>query len=65
MNKKFIYYDVDYLSSLEGWLEARLDNRFREGFEIWRDEKEMAWRGIKKQEIYIPIGHFTKWFRKR
>jgi hypothetical protein len=47
MKKEFTYRDVDYLEAPIGWLEARLANRFREGYEIWRDEKELAWRGVK------------------
>lgn len=42
---EFTYKDIDFLPSPIGWLEARLENRLREGFLIWRDEKEMSWRG--------------------
>lgn len=44
---QFIYYDSDYLCSPHGWLEARLENRLTEGYEIWRDDNEMAWKGVK------------------
>lgn len=43
--KEFEYRDVDYVNAPTGWLEARLENRFDEGFEIWRDIKNMSWRG--------------------
>ena len=43
--RKFEYKDVDFIGSPKGWLRARLDNRLREGFKIWRDEKNMSWRG--------------------
>ncbi len=45
--KDFIYRDVDYFNSPSGWLEAKLHNRLREGFEAWRDEKK--WRGEENQ----------------
>jgi len=43
--KQFEYRDVDYLETPSGWLEVILDNRLKEGFEIWRDPKNMSWRG--------------------
>ena len=43
--KTFIYRDVDYLNAPSGWLEARLKNRLDEGYEIRRNEKEIAWEG--------------------
>lgn len=43
--RSFIYRDWDSFRGPSGWLEARLSNRLREGYEIWRDQKEMAWRG--------------------
>jgi hypothetical protein len=45
--KQFIFYDSDYIKSPLGWLETRLQNKFKDGYEIWRDEKEMAWKGVK------------------
>lgn len=42
----FEYKDIDYLQSPYLWLEVRLSNRLYEGFEIWRDHKNMSWRGI-------------------
>lgn len=47
IKEEFIYKDVDFLNSPIGWLEAKLENRLAEGYEIWRDPKIMAWRGIK------------------
>jgi hypothetical protein len=44
--RQFIYYDSDFTASPDGWLRARLENRLKEGYEIWRDEKEMAWKGV-------------------
>lgn len=49
--KQFIYYDIDFLKSPAGWLVARLEGRLREGFEIWRDEKELAWKGVLMKSI--------------
>lgn len=44
----FEYKDFDYLESPDSWLAARLGNRLKEGFEIWRDDKNMSWKGIQK-----------------
>ena len=44
--KEFEYKDVDYLNSPDGWLGAKLRNRLEWGYEIWRDDKNMSWRGI-------------------
>ena len=46
-NKTFEYLECDYLTAPHGWLEAKLHNRFVEGFEIWRDPKNLSWRGVK------------------
>ena len=43
--KEFEYKDVDFINSPPGWLETRLENRIGEGFEVWRDEKNMSWKG--------------------
>ena len=43
----FEYKDIDILNSPLGWFEVRLENRFKEGYEIWRDEKNMSWKGKK------------------
>lgn len=48
--EEFEYRDVDYLNSPDGWLEAKLQNRWEEGFEIFRDPKGMSWRGRKLEE---------------
>ena len=48
IKKEFIYKDIDYLLAPSGWLEAKLDNRLEEGYEIWRDDKNMAWCGRLK-----------------
>ena len=45
--EQFEYRDVDYLESPSGWREAKLQNRWQEGYEIWRDNKNMSWRGRK------------------
>lgn len=47
IKEEFIYRDIDYLESPFGWLDARISNRIEEGFAVWRDEKELAWRGVK------------------
>lgn len=62
MEKKFEwfeYFDVDYLNSPNGWLEARISNRFRDGFEIYRDEKRLSWCGIKNYN-YDTSKNITK-----
>lgn len=45
MTESFEYKDIDYLESPSGWLEARLSNRLEDGYAIWRDNKNMSWRG--------------------
>lgn len=45
--EQFIYYDSDFIGAPSGWLSARLRNRLDEGYHIWRDEIEMAWKGVK------------------
>lgn len=44
---EFEYKDIDYLLSPVGWLEAKLENRIMEGFEVRRDDERMSWRGRK------------------
>jgi len=44
----FIYKEVDYIGAPYYWLEASLQNRFNEGFDIWYDVQSLAWYGIKK-----------------
>lgn len=46
--ERFEYKDVDFIFSPSGWLEAKLKNKLSAGFEIWRDEKSMSWKGVKK-----------------
>ena len=48
--RHFEYYDIDSEKLPCDWLEIRLNNRTREGYEIWRDEQKMAWCGILKNE---------------
>ena len=43
----FEYKDIDFIESPIGWLEASIENRLSEGFEIRRDEEKMSWKGIK------------------
>lgn len=51
--KTFEYKDVDIVVAPEGWYEARLQNRLEEGYEIFRDEAAMSWKGFKNnKELY-------------
>jgi hypothetical protein len=46
--KYFEYKDVDYFTAPSDWLFVKLSNRLKDGYEIWRDKKNISWKGILK-----------------
>jgi hypothetical protein len=45
MKETFEYFEADYLGAPWGWLEARLENRLADGYEIRYDLEHLSWRG--------------------
>jgi len=46
----FEYHEVDYLHSTFG-IGYDLQNRLEEGYEIWRDNKNMSWRAKRNKLV--------------
>ena len=49
MKKTFRYTERDFVESLYGWYEAKLRNKFEDGYTIWKDAVTGDWVGVKEE----------------